>query len=126
MSFVEGNQIPGILVQSFAHYFQSVIRSDTHVKFALDHFIVQYFVPYFHFGVQIDHFEIGCPLSELLHPIADRRFWSNNQMGFLFADGLLFVEVQNDTYCLDSFAHAHIICQQTIHVILVQRYHPLE
>ena len=47
-------------------------------------------------------------------------------MGFLFANALLFIKVQNDTYGLDGFSHAHIICQQSIHVILVQSHHPLE
>lgn len=64
------------------------------------------------------------PLVKLELPIGDRRQRNNDEVRSVVA--LHFHQVGYQGYSLDCLAETHLVSQNTVQIIVVQRYEPFE
>jgi hypothetical protein len=118
VGLVKCNEIP--FVYRFSKLWDDIygiISSDAHVEMPWLHFISQNFVAQVCCRRKVDNTQLRSPVSKLFHPVRYRAFRGDDQMRT--TDILCLQEVANKSDGLDRLTHAHVICKQAVHVILV-------
>ena len=104
---------------------QRVIRRHTNIKSTSSHLLLDYSISFLFGRDQIDHAQSWSPFPKLSYPVGYRALRCNDQMRSIFGL-LIFMEVTDECDGHYGLPHAHLICQQSIDVIVVQRDRPLQ
>lgn len=125
MGLVEHCVVPFVFSQFGQTNVERVVSSNTDVKFSCLHLVLDYVVAELHFRIEIYSFEVRSPPRKLQHPVRDRAFRGNYKVG-ITALVLALPQVAKERDRLHSLAKAHVVSENSVHLVFVQRSHPLQ
>src|SRR6266567_6399286 len=73
---------------------------------------------------ECDDPKVGSPLGELACPVLERGFWDDDEMGS--GNVAVVLEVGEEGDGLESLAQAHLVGEDTVEAIVMQRDHPVQ
>lgn len=117
--------VPFVFSQLRQTNVKRVVSSNTDVKFSSLHLVLDYVVAELHFRIEIYSSEVRSPPRKLQHPVRDRAFRSNYKVG-ITALVLALPQVAKERDRLHSLAKAHVVSKNSVHLVFVQRSHPLQ
>lgn len=122
---VEDDVVPLVLFELWDNV-KSVKCGHTDIKvFPALHLGLEDLLAVFLLRLQVDHPEVGCPPGQLLHPVGNGGLGRDDQVR-LVLDTMGLPDMAQDRYSHDGLSKTHIVSEDAIHFILVQRGHPFE
>ncbi len=125
MRLVEHCVVPFVFSQLRQTNVERVVSSNTDVKFSCLHLVLDDVVAELHFRIEIYSFEVRSPPRKLQHPVRDRAFRGDYKVG-ITALVLALPQVAKERDRLHSLAKAHVVSKNSVHLVFVQRSHPLQ
>lgn len=125
VGLIENQIVPLVLCPELWNIPQSFVRRNTDVKLSWDHLLFKNLFSELESWNQLNCFQMWSPLVELEHPITHGAFWCDHQVGKLL-DATLIMKIANEGYGLYCFSKTHVVSENSVHFLVVERSHPLK